>query len=113
METTDPHTLLVEQAILANNKQPDIKSIKYLECLYSSIFSQDHYKQVVTLIKKANISDLLNLSSPENSTFNEYLELYSFSDQHDRKYFTTIYDSDELYQNPQVIEIFEDKKGFS
>src|SRR5215212_7007488 len=36
----------------------------------------------------------------------EYLEVFNFTDQADRLFFVLIYDSDELWQNPTIIGLF-------
>lgn len=107
MQTSNLYSELIEKAILNTKELRDISTVVGLECLYSSLFTQDHYKQVFECIKSDNIDGLSKLESPTKSKFNEYLEVYGFFDQKDKYYLATIYDSDELSQDPQVIELID------
>ena len=37
---------------------------------------------------------------------NEYLDIMIFKDQNNKTYTTTVYDNNELWQDPQIIDIF-------
>jgi hypothetical protein len=106
MHTSDIYQKLVEKAILNHKKGQEYVAVRKLECLYSSISSQGHYAQVLACVTNGNLNNLKELKIPERGNFNEYLELYSFSDLADYEYLAAIYDSDELWQDPQVIDVF-------
>ena len=107
MQTSDRHTELVEKVIYESKLIQKPATIVGLKCIYFSLFDKQHYEQVSIRIRGKMIDSLQNLKSPEKSDFNEYLEIYSFSDQNNKQYLATIYDSDELWQDPQIIDILD------
>ena len=92
------------KSILANN-QFGITEVNDIESLKSGIFFKDEYPEIEKLINDKNIEAIKLL--PENQPeVREYLYIMIFKDQHKKKYVVTVYDSDELSQDPQVIEIY-------
>lgn len=94
----------VIKSILANN-QFDITGVYDIETLNSRYFMREEYLEIEKLIKEKNIEALKLL--PDNvSGEREYLDIMVFKDQGGEGYITTVYDSDALEQDPQVIEIY-------
>src|SRR5690349_16374825 len=94
----------VVSSILANNEF-GIKEVKEMEGIRTMILNRQHYPEIVELIKQNNFNTIQNL--PENSIrTSEYLSIMRFADQSGKKYAVTVYDSDDLFQDPQVIDIF-------
>jgi len=69
------------------------------------IFDKKQYAEICSLVKerKWNAVKSLNISA---DGLREYLSIHTFLDQKQKQYVATVYDSDELYQNPQIIDIF-------
>ena len=57
------------------------------------------------MIKEKNIEGLKSLTESTKRS-DEYLEIMTFKDQDLNKYIVTVYDSDALEQDPQVINIY-------
>lgn len=94
----------VTQSILANNQfdiilVDNLRSEKYLP------FVKEEYVNIERLIQN---NDLENIQIPVNLSIQkgEYLDIMSFTDQIGNFYIVTVYDSDALEQDPQVIEIY-------
>ena len=103
---SDPniYNTYVIKSILANNEF-GIKEISDLEDVVSRYFIRNEYSKIAASIRNGELDTIRSL--PENKPeLREYLYILSFNDQMNKKYIVTVYDSDELWQNPQVIEIF-------
>ena len=94
----------VVKSILANN-QYNIKEVSNLESIHSRCFIKIEYPHIESLIKEKNIEAIKKLHSNEYEA-DEYLDIMTFSDQNQSKYIVTVYDSDALEQDPQVIKIY-------
>jgi hypothetical protein len=96
--------MYVVNSILANNNF-GIKEVLDIKSIKSMYFNQDVYSSVKKLIAEGNIGGIEKLPmSKERDT--EYLDIMLFRDQVGKTYFVTVYDSNDLWQDPQVIEIF-------
>jgi hypothetical protein len=100
----------VARSILANN-QFGITEVFILETLRSLYFDKKEYDIIERLIKEDNIKAIKEISLrgqlPENKNgTSEYLEILRFKDQRGKDYIVTVYDSNELLQDPQIIEIY-------
>lgn len=91
--------------ILANN-QSGITSVNELHSISSGNFWHEDYKTIRELIKKGNL-ELIDDLLKDRERSGEYFELMQFKDQNGLPYLVTVYDSDQLNQDPQVIEIFQ------
>ena len=101
---TNKFNTYVVRSILANNEF-GISDVNEIEVLSSRFFLKNEYPEIVTLIKNGDIKAIKSL--PKNSSLEkEYLDVLLFRDQRENKYIVTVYDSDDLIQDPQVIEIF-------
>ena len=94
----------VVRDVLANNKY-GITQIESLESLKSLFFVKEEYPHIEELIKTGNIEAITNLPQVPLQT-GEYLDVILFKDQHQKRYIVTVYDSNALEQDPQVIEIY-------
>lgn len=95
----------VIRSILANNEF-GILEVNEIEVLSSRYFLKNEYSEIVTLIRNGDIKAIKSLAD-NTSTEREYLDVLLFRDQRGNKYLVTVYDSDDLLQDPQVIEIFQ------
>lgn len=93
------------KAILAN-KEFNICEIKDLENIKSMVLLRDKYSSVLELVKLGQVDSIKALDSNENKA-SEYLDIYIFKDQENEKYIVTLYDSNELWQDPEVWDIFK------
>jgi hypothetical protein len=97
----------VVRSILANNEF-DISQINDIEEITSGYFIRSRYPEVVMLIRNGDVNAIRSLVE-NKAEDGEYLYVLSFRDQKNNNYIVTVYDSDELWQNPKVIEIFSVK----
>ena len=84
----------------------NIKEVSDLESVRVLLFSEEHYKKVRSLIKKQDWDQINETKDLSTGEFREYVNIMRFKDQNRKQYVTTIYDSDELFQDPQIIDIF-------
>jgi hypothetical protein len=94
----------VKELILANNKL-SITEVRNLTFLKGLNFDKEKYSSIAELIKQKRIDEIKQLPDIKPKTF-EDLSIFQFNDQNDNLYVVTVYDSDELWQDPQIIEIY-------
>lgn len=94
----------VVKSLLANNLF-EITEVHNLESLNSRFFEREKYPEIEAMIKEKNIEALKSLPS-NKSEDGQYLDIMMFKDQNQREYIVTVYDSNALEQDPQVIEIY-------
>lgn len=94
----------VMNSIIANNDF-GIEKVEKLQSIISLYFSQELYKEVVGLIEKQDIESIKMVHDPIDKG-TEFLEVMTFEDQKGKPFVVTVYDSLELWQDPQVINIF-------
>jgi hypothetical protein len=95
----------VIKSILANN-QFGIKEVNDLESLGSGFFIHEKYAEIDKLIREGNIHAITQLFKNQVKSA-EFLEIMNFKDQNYSTFIVTVYDSNELSQDPQVIEIYK------
>jgi hypothetical protein len=93
----------VIQNIITNN-QFGISQVLLLKPLNSLFFNQEEYSKISKLMKEKDISSVEKFTTKFKNR--EYLEVMQFIDQNKKSYIVTIYDSQSLEQDPQVIEMF-------
>jgi predicted patatin/cPLA2 family phospholipase len=96
----------VNKSILSNNEF-GIKEVNNLENVWSGYFEQKRYEEIARLIKEGKIDQLQGLYDTSKDNFSEYLDIMRFKDQNENAFIVTVFDSDELTQDTQVIEIFK------
>src|SRR5688572_32313898 len=94
----------IVESILTNNEF-DIKEVLNLKSIKSLYFTSELYQKVVDLLKKKDIKAIELLEDVGESN-GQFLDIMSFIDQSVKNYIVTVYDSIELEQDPQVIDIF-------
>lgn len=105
MNNSNKYVNYIVKSILANNEF-GITKVENIESIASRYFYKNEYPKIVDLIKNGDISGIKTLEG-NNSEEREYLDVVLFNDQIKNKYLVTVYDSDDLLQDPQVIEIFQ------
>ena len=103
-EETKSFDKYVISSVLANNEF-GINEVNDIESLNSRYFLKDEYSEIERLIKDGNIAAIKLLPKNE-SEIGEFLDVMIFRDQNMKPYMVTVYDSDEIWQNPQVVEIY-------
>src|SRR5271170_407935 len=94
----------IKRSILANNEF-GICNVNSFEHLKSMTFIREEYPKIASLANAKNIAVIKGLP-PSSKKTSEYLVILKFTDQRGQEYIVTTYDSDELTQDPQVIDIF-------
>jgi len=94
---------------ISSNKTFNIRQIKDLQNIKAMVLLRDQYPHIIELVKSGQIDLIKKLDNNENKG-SEYLDIYIFNDQDNQKYIVTVYDSDELWQNPQLWDIFKLKE---
>jgi hypothetical protein len=96
----------VRESILAHSefrieKVHNLKSLKTLE-----------YKNYSKILRFIENGDIVSIDQflPIDKAASQYLEIMKFEDQENREYYVTVYDSDSLWQDPQVINIIKKDK---
>lgn len=105
MNNSNEYITYIVKSILANNEF-GITKVENMQSIASRFFSKDEYSEIVDLIKRGDIHGIKSLQS-NNSKEREYLDVIMFNDQAKNDYVVTVYDSDDLLQDLQVIEIFK------
>jgi hypothetical protein len=92
---------------LANNEF-GIKAISNVEDIATISLVRSDYEKIVELIRNREFEEIRAYQSNGGRT-TEYLTITKFTDQNERNFVVTSFDSDELWQDPQVVDIFMDR----
>jgi len=92
---------LVKRHAIFNGK--DIKDFKWEA---SSSYYPEKLDEMFELARNGNFAEVEHKFNPTPKTFDD-LSFFSLSIDHDEKYIVIIYDSDELWQDPEILKIFE------
>jgi hypothetical protein len=95
----------IRRSILLNNDF-SIKSVGDFEQLKSMSLTREEYPKIAELARIIDVESIKNLR-PSTARTSEYITVMQFADQDGHKYIVTTYDSDDLSQDPQVIDIFK------
>ncbi len=95
--------LFIEQIININTFC--IEGISTITTISTIPFSKEIYPQLLGLINIQNWNEVKKLEIKKKDVFNEYLDIVTFKDNQNRLFAATVYDSDELWQNPKVLDI--------
>ena len=95
---------IVIKAIFAF-KDFDIKEVNNFQSIQSLLFDREKYPAIITLIKDKNWGSLEKFEIKKKNGFGEYLDIIKFSDQNHKAYAAAVYDNDELWQDPEIIDI--------
>ena len=102
-KTNNFNTYIIN-AILSQNEF-GIKKVTDLKHVKGFSFFQGIYKQVDEIIKNRNFDALFNGTIKEDKS-SEYLIIMSFRNESNKEFIVTIYYSDELWQDPEVVQIY-------
>ncbi len=105
MAELDTWKLEVINEILSS-KDPLIRLVKNVDFFAHLFYNRNKYKGIVDLIKANKWEELKFNDDKCETKFREDLILVRFTNQDDQSCVATIYDSDELWQDPKVIDIF-------
>lgn len=105
MTEKSEHDIFIAKLILSDIEY-NIKEVHDLESIRFLSFNEEQYKKVRSLIKKQNWDQINEVKDLPPGDFGEHLDIKRFKDQNGKQYVTTIYDSDDLFQDPQIIDIF-------
>lgn len=95
---------IIKASLLANNSF-GIMEVNDLENVNSFYFVPEHYKETEKLLKDGDVKSIRNMPI-NNAESSQFYYVITFTDQKKKKYVVTIYDNNELWQDPQIIEIF-------
>lgn len=94
----------IKELILRNNKL-SITEVRNLEFLKGLNFAREEYFSIAELIKQKRREEIKRLPDIKPKTF-EDLTILLLGDQNNNSYVVSVYESDELWQDPQLIEIY-------
>lgn len=104
MEEENKWKKIIVASLLAD-KDFDIKEANNFEQIKSLFFDKETYTVILNLINKKDWDKIKNFNTERKEGLREYLDIFRFTDQNQMSYVVTIYDSDELWQDPQIIDI--------
>jgi hypothetical protein len=82
----------------------DIAIVNNLGSVKDLYFVREEYADVLAFIKAGNV-ELIQQSEIPIEGFKEYLTIMKFTDQNNNAYMVTVYDNDELLQDPKVMDV--------
>lgn len=94
----------IVEGILATN-QFMITEVNDLLSLKTIFFVQSEYAEIEILIKKGDLKGIKAFRE-DQPRIEQYLDIIMFNDQNGKQYIVTIFDSNTLEQDPQVIEVY-------
>jgi Elongation factor Tu C-terminal domain len=97
------YELKVETAIVSSN-QFGIETIRNLQSVKSTMYNAEEYRSIKSLLEQNKWHEIKE-TSKKIASFGEYLDIVTFLDEIGKKYIASIYDSDELWQDPELIEV--------
>jgi hypothetical protein len=88
----------------------NIKKVTAVNLLNSFQFSKEFIIQIEKIIFSGNINEIAKLPNPnpeEENKFREFLYVLLIKDQNDISYIVTVYDSNALYQDSEILKIYK------
>ena len=104
MQEIDNYSNYVIKAIHSAKGQ-EFSAVGQLKCISSSLFVREQYSALLDSLKAGQFEYLPKEIEYAGTKFREFIYIYSFVDQDRREWFATIYDSEELWQDPEVIDL--------
>lgn len=86
-------------------KEYDIIEVREMETVKSLFYNINDYAQIKKLLDLKQHDLIFKIEQPGKES-EEYLFVISFKDQNNRLFFATVYDNEELWQDPQIIDLF-------
>lgn len=99
----------IENLILS--KRPTVTQVKNLDFILVTDFTEERCIDIKNSIFKGNIASLKTI--PIDNSNNEDLVVMKFADQYDIEYIVLLYDNDQLWQNPEIIDLIVNSTQFS
>jgi len=98
---------IIIKVILSANKN-GVTEVKDLKSVRDLIFNSSDYIALAQLLQSNQLDVIGKIPERElpKDQLCEYLMIYTFVDQNNIKYIAIIYDSDALWQDPELIELF-------
>jgi hypothetical protein len=81
-----------------------ISAVNNLVSVKDLYFVQEEYVDVLASIKVGNV-EMIQDANIQMDFPREYLIIVKFTDQDGKAYMVTVYDSDELWQDPKVMDV--------
>lgn len=92
--------------ILTNNVY-GVTEVRDLKSIRSLLFDKENYPDVMRAIENKDWDSLQSFDGEKKNGFGEYLHIVTFSDQEGRAFAATVYDNDELWQDPELVDIIQ------
>lgn len=86
---------------------PSISKVQNLVGIKIFDFNLENLKRVNHMINNNLLNEINKINNIENKEYNGQLVVVKFNDSNNNEFIGTLYDSDELWQNPEVIEIYQ------
>lgn len=86
--------------------RPDLDDVRNIVSIQNLWFSQELYPAIKASIEKLDLTNLPH-ADRKDGELREYLDISRFEDASGNKYIVTIYDSDELWQDPEILDIWK------
>lgn len=96
---------IVTKSII-NHKDFKGVDVNNLASLHSIVFKMEDYSTIALLIKANKPGNIKSFEVTTPSDLREYLDIVQFSDENNKLYLATVYDSDAIQQDPEVLDIF-------
>jgi len=90
-------------SILANNEF-GIEAVNNVDHILSTNLVRSDYEKIAELIRNREF-EIIKTYQPTGKKTKEFLTVTKFTDQNERDFIVTSYDSDKVSQYPQVIDI--------
>jgi len=91
--------------VILTDKEYSFTDVNELQCLKSIQFDFEHYSSVKKLIEEGKWEQVEEVQE-QTGELRMYLIIVRFKNQNGKTFIATIYDSDALEQDPQIIDIF-------
>lgn len=95
------YNVILTQKIIAN-RQFGIRDIIDVKSIATYFYTQERLEQVVNALVNNKV---LPGDEREGNNFREYLDVFKIRDSEEREFYVLVYDSDELYQDPEIVQI--------
>ena len=104
MDNNSTYTTKIKN-LISNQKKIPISEIKKLTYLKSIDFEQTTYKERIELIKENGLTAISEFNVDTIKSF-EDITFFDVKNQVEEVYIVVIYDSDRLWQDPEIWDIF-------
>ena len=99
------YELKIEHIIKANS-QMKVDAIFKLQSLRYTNYNADQYQSIAALMASNKWYLIKENLEKKTNSFGQYLNIVSFIDETDRRYIASFYESDDLWQDPELVDLF-------